>query len=272
MNKFTIDIPNKIKQPGQCCVYCGKSYKLRSNLNKHASICELVDKSKKKTFIIEEDEEANAPSQKTMYKMLIELASKYNKLDQEMREIKKWVVTKKKKINVLEWLNNTVVVDYTFEHLNEQIIICEQDIENIFQLSFVEALHKIFDRTIYQISYQECDNLHYPIIAFTQKNHKLYGYSNDGNEKKWQEITSEHLIKFLNKVYIKYFKAFSEWKRTNAQKIAGDDDLSTRCDKTTIKFANVDFKQEVQLSKIKTQMYNNIRIDLKAMIEYELEF
>ena len=39
---------NKIKQPSQCCIHCGKSYKKRTNLDKHIVICELLQISKKK--------------------------------------------------------------------------------------------------------------------------------------------------------------------------------------------------------------------------------
>ena len=49
MNKLANDIPNRIKQPAQCCVHCGKSYIKRENLNKHLVICELLQISKKKT-------------------------------------------------------------------------------------------------------------------------------------------------------------------------------------------------------------------------------
>ena len=64
-------IPNKIKQPAHCCIYCGKTYKLRSNVDKHMTLCELLHKSKKPGFVIEEDDET--PSLKKMYKMLLEL-------------------------------------------------------------------------------------------------------------------------------------------------------------------------------------------------------
>ncbi len=30
---------NKIKQSAMCCIYCGKSYKVRLNLEKHLILC-----------------------------------------------------------------------------------------------------------------------------------------------------------------------------------------------------------------------------------------
>ena len=67
MNKISQNIPNLIKQPSQCCIYCGKTYKLRSNVDKHMTLCELVYKSKKTGVIVEDDDET--PSLKKMYKI-----------------------------------------------------------------------------------------------------------------------------------------------------------------------------------------------------------
>lgn len=88
MNKLTNDIPNRIKQPSVCCVYCGKGYKKRYNLNKHVVICELLQRSKK-TMIIEDDEEVEIPSQRKLFQMLIELGEKYTRLEGKVDEINK---------------------------------------------------------------------------------------------------------------------------------------------------------------------------------------
>jgi hypothetical protein len=90
---------NNTKQCSQCCLHCGKGYKTRVNLEKHLILCELVHKSKKIT--INEEEELEIPSQKKIFQMLLELGQKYNKLEEKVDEINKWVVKKKKKINVI---------------------------------------------------------------------------------------------------------------------------------------------------------------------------
>ena len=148
MNRLTNNIPNKIKQPAQCCVNCGKSYIKRANLDKHLVICDLLQRSKKKTnIIIEEDEPM--PSQRKMFEMLIELGQKYSRLEEKIDEINKWVVKKKKKINVLEWLNTNVKPDVNFDNILDKIIINEDDVNNILQNSFYDVLNEVFARTIY---------------------------------------------------------------------------------------------------------------------------
>jgi len=262
MKKIAVNIPNLIKQPGQCCIYCGKSYKQKSNLVKHVNLCELLNKSKK--FLVVEDEEV-IPSQRKMYEILLELGNKFNRLEEKVDELNKWVIKKKKKINVIEWLNTNITPKIKFDNLIEKIIITDEDIKYLFENSFADTLNHIFSKNIYKLSESE-----YPIFAFVQKINIFYVYENE--EARWIELNREALIKFLNKVYMKIFHVFSQHKKNNADKICQDESFSLLCDKTSVKIMNVDFRQESILGKIRANMYSRMKTDMKAIVEYDFEF
>lgn len=267
MNKIT-NIPNKIKQSAQCCLHCGKGYKTRINLEKHLVLCELLHKSKRTSA--NDDEEQEMPSQKKMFQMLLELGQKYSKLEEKMDEINKWVVKKKKKVNVLDWLNVNMVPDLIFENLTDKISIIESDIDFLLQNSFLDTINEIFDRTIYNTSETEK-----PIFAFAQKTNTFYIYetnSNDNSELSWLELPKDKLIRFLNKMQMKISKNFYEWRKKNAEKIRDNDSLSILCDNAVLKIMSIEFKQDSTLSKMKSMMYNRMKTDMKALIEYEFEF
>jgi hypothetical protein len=259
-------IPNKIKQPAQCCLHCGKSYKKRENLNKHIDLCELLHKSKKVTSLIIEDDEP-LPSQRKMYQMLLELGQKYNRLEEKMEEMNKWVAKKKKKINVLEWLNTNVKPNITFDFIIDKIIVLEEDVNNLLHNTFYDVLNDIFSRSIY--NFNETEN---PIFAFTQKQNVFYIYDVVDDKKVWIEMTKERLIKFLNKLHMKIFKSFSDWKQTKKDEIRTNDAFSIMCDKTSLKILNVEFKQEPCLAKARSAMYTRMKTDMKALVEYDFEF
>jgi hypothetical protein len=159
MNTLFNIIPNKVKQPAQCCIHCGKNYVKKSNLDKHMIACDLLQKSKerRKIQLLEEisDEDQQIPSQKKLFQMLIELGIKYNKLEEKVDEISKWVVKKKKKINMIEWLNDNIIPTLIFEQLIDKIIITEEDIEFLFNNSFYDTLNNVFSKTIYELSENE---------------------------------------------------------------------------------------------------------------------
>lgn len=262
MNRLAQDIPNMIKQPAQCCIYCGKSYKNKNNLVKHSNLCELLNKTKIKSVV--EDEE-DIPSQNKMFQILLELGYKFNKLEEKVEELNKWVVKKKKKINVVEWLNTNITPEIKFDRLIEKIVIIEDDIKYLFEHTFVDTLNHIFSRNIYNFS--ETDN---PIFAFVQKTNIFYIYENENI--KWIELSNEVLIKFLNNVYMKLFRIFVQYKKDNSDKISQDEKYSILCDKTSVKIMYVDFKEETVLGKIKSNMYSRMKTDMKALVEYEFEF
>lgn len=264
MNKFT-NIPNKIKQPSQCCIHCGKSYMKRVNLDKHVIICELLHNRRNISLDIEDEEPI--PSQRKLFHMLIELGQKYNKLEEKVEELNKWVIKKKKKINILEWLNDNNNPNILFDCIIDKITVNEDDITNLLENPFNDVLNDIFSRTIY--SFNENDN---PIFAFVQKSNIFYIYDLVDDKKVWIELSKEKFIKFLNKVHTKILKAFCDFKKERLHEIRASDNYSIKCDKTMVKIMSVEFNQENILSKVRSMMFAKMKTDMKALVEFEFEF
>jgi len=270
MNKISQNIPNMIKQPAQCCINCGKSYKKKINLEKHVILCEFLNTNKKRSMNemrYDDDDEDDIPSNKKLYKILLELGSKFNKLEEKVDEINKWVIKKKKKINVIEWLNANVTPEIRFNNLNESIIMEDDDINYLFKNNFADTLNYIFSRNIYNITENKYP---YPIFAFVQKPNVFYSYENE--EVKWIELSKDNLIKFLNKIHMKICRIFSQYKKNNRDNIYDDESFSLLCDKTSVKIMNVDFRQDSILGKIRANMFSRMKTDMKAILEYEFEF
>jgi len=258
-------LPNKVQQSKECCQHCGKRYKTRTNLQKHLLLCELIRGRKSTKIVVEEEEDI--PSQKKIYQLLLELGQKYNRLEEKVEEINKYVVKKKKKINIIEWLNSNITPNIIFEILADKIIIKCEDVEFLFNNSFYDMLHEIFAKTIYNIN--ETEN---PIFAFIQNSNSFYIYDKIEDENKWIELSREKLIRFLNKIQMKISKSFYDWKKLHNDDIKNNEVLSALYDKAMIKLMSTEFKQESTLAKVKNMMYTKMKTDLKALVEYDFEF
>jgi hypothetical protein len=257
------------------CEYCGNQYKLRNNFNKHIILCEIIYKANRsvtsKTTIETEEVNAELPSPKQMYQMLLELAIKYNTLETKIELMGKWVDKTKKKINILDWLNNNsnLKPSNIFENLANSINILESDINLLFNNTFYDLLNEIFLRHIYDKNESDIS-----LFALIQKPNTIYVYSNSKSdiELEWIEVSREKLIYFLNIVHFKIVKSLLEWLKRNQDKVNSSDQLLDTYNKSHLKLMSIDFKHEPTLNKIKSSIYNKLKKDMKALIEYEFEF
>ena len=262
------------KQFSQCsCTWCGKAYKNKINLEKHTILCELIHKSSKKRSNKNNDDFDDIcddlPSPKKMYQMLLELGYKYSKLEEKMDEVNKFVVKKKKKINVLEWLNSNVTPSLVFENLIEQIKIIDTDIEFLLENNFLDTINLVLTRFLYLEKEEESESNLIPLFAFVQKTNIFYAFVEGGG---WIELPKDKLCLFLMRVQMKISKAFHEWKKQRATQIRDDESFAILCDKTLIKIMSNEFNQDSTFGKMRAVMYNKMKTDMKAMVEYEFEF
>uniref|UniRef100_A0A6C0LMY3 Uncharacterized protein n=1 Tax=viral metagenome TaxID=1070528 RepID=A0A6C0LMY3_9ZZZZ len=260
MNK-TNNITHLITQPGKCCVNCGKGYKQKKALEKHALLCDIINRSDKKRLIIEEEEEI--PSNRKLYKIILELTDKYNKLEQKLEEVSKYAIKEKKKINITDWLNSNATPKYSFIQFVTNITMPAELIQSILNNSFNEILTEVF-KQILSSSDEEL-----PITSFDQKKNTLFIYTKETDNGVWQELSRELLIDFLNVIQLKISKILFDWKKINKEELRTNNTLCNTSDKALVKIMTPAFKEDTYLTKAKTLLYNHFKKDLKSMIEYE---
>ena len=86
----------------RCCAHCGKSYVLKTNLDKHMVLCDMLQQSKQKKRKKSDDGDAEDdvdPSTKKLYRILLEFGERFHRLEERVEELSKFVVKKKKQIN-----------------------------------------------------------------------------------------------------------------------------------------------------------------------------
>lgn len=249
-NRYTL-------HPLYYCEFCGKSYKTILNLNKHIILCEVIKKNNSAK------QETNIPSCEEMYKIIESLTLKYNKLEEKMEQMQKWVDKKKKKINIIDWLNENenIQPNYNFDNIFDKLNINQSTIDFLFNNNFYDTINEI-------ISYYVQNEKNKPLFGFNQKVCTIYIYRNDF----WRELTKDELVDCLDKIQIKITKFLKEWKKINEDKVRNDNKFSELYSKTLIKIMDVKFNNETIISRYKSLLYNKIKVDMKSLIEYEYEF
>ena len=171
---------HKITKPKHCCSYCKKIYTNKTSYTRHFILCEIFHTTKRER-ICKEEENTNIPNHETLYKIVQEMALKYSIMEEKMEQMKIWIDQKKKKLNIIEWLNNNKVPEKTHDEWINNIVVNQETIENLFEETIVETIISILNKnTVIK------DNL--TMACFQQKQNVIYVYNLPNS---WSNLSSE---------------------------------------------------------------------------------
>jgi hypothetical protein len=114
----------------------------------------------------------------------------------------------------------------------------------------------------------------FPIKCFSQKPNIFYVCEKTPDGKSiWTQLELDELLLLLKKIQSKLLVELSRWKLENKNKIEDDDKLSEQFNKAIIKLMNITIvAHDVNVGRIRNNLYNFLKMDLKNLIEYDFEF
>ena len=251
-----------------CCTVCHKQYTRKSSLEKHKILCEFKMKTQRE-HQIEIEELSDIPSHYQLVKIVQELSFKLTKMEEIMEQMQKWVERKKRKLNVMLWLNNNIIPTIGFlEWANTFIFVKQEHFENLMENTLFNSIQKVFEDNL-----AEKTDFIYPIRCFIQKPGVFYvcDKKEDGSPE-WRQLLLSDMILLLKTIQNSMIKELTKWKTENQYKFDENDKISILFNKAIIKLMNISFTQDSNLSRIKNSLYNFLKTDLKSVIEFEFEF
>lgn len=251
------------------CGYCNKSYKIKKAYEKHFLLCSVINKStlERKS---ENDISENIPSIREMYNIIQILIMKNNKLEQQVEKMSSWIHNNKKKVNVIEWLNENIIPSIDYNNWIDSIQINQNDMESVTNHNFIEGINQIIKR-ILGIGFEsynthQAESINLPIKAFEQKDN-LFVFNNT----RWSIITVEEFDLLYNKITRGLIGQLKIWQDIN-QKRLFDSGFTEKYIENVKKVTGGELTKEQQYYKIKQLFYNNLKINIKNIIQYEFVF
>jgi hypothetical protein len=286
------------------CNNCNKRYKNKINYDKHCLLCD---------FSIENSKESNETSPLVdpthpvnskindclLIELLKDLLIKYNKLSNEMCEIKKWMSREKKQINILDWLNHNNPIEFqtisSFDEFINNFMISEEYIKKITTSSILDlylySIDDLFSNDIENISSNTTNPITpspMPICCFSQKVNVFYIYteictkSAKSIEFHWREASNEDLLRIFNKTKNKLITELCKWNDFQQNQIAetnsnhnhynnAKDKLDELFNKSILKLMT-DISNNHIFQKLKSKLYHKLKTDIKQYVEYEFTF
>jgi hypothetical protein len=238
------------------CPHCIKEYKRKSTLEKHVFLCAISSKtSKEKQDYLEELE--NLPNHETMYKMIIDLQTRYLELEKKFKNINQQQIKQNNKIDVLDWLNTNIKPEHSYIDWYTTIDMNFQLLKYIFDKDFINGMALIF-KDLYD------KNNSIPIRCFDHKSKQLYVYDKD---YRWKQLGDEDFIIMINTIHRKVVIQFNKWHSDNPE-YTNDTNKSDVFHDNLIKVMGAKGDRDKSLRQIKIKIYNYLKFDLKSKIEF----
>ena len=248
------------------CHLCNKKYVRKTDCEKHKLLCSMLSQNKRSQQINAE-ECADVLTHSQLCTIVRDLAFKYNQLEEKIASMQKWTDKQKKKINVVEWLNNNCSPSFPFHSLKESLSaqIRVSIIDKLIDTNLYETMMHIFENN-------EILSSNPPIQCFEQKPNTFYIYSltQESQAGTWVLMTKEDILRLLHWVHSFLLREMVVWKKKHESTISSDR-MCTLFNKTMIKIVEADFTNDHTLCKIKHSLFQYLKKDLKNVIEYDFE-
>jgi hypothetical protein len=243
------------------CSSCRRGYKSKIYYNRHVAVCELMCKSIKERQQ-ENEENDDTPTIRVLYDVILELTNKMEKMEKKIQELSKIADLKKKKINMVDWLNENKTEGKQFE-LEEFILtikINRLHLENLFKTEYTSGILKVLQDFLPLAQDTSINN---PIKAFDNKVNIFYTFS----DNKWMILTDEKFQKIINIIVKQLLNEFVLWQTENASKME-QDDFAIKYSANVKKMMGGNFTREQVYAKVKIDLYKYLKVNMKNITEY----
>jgi hypothetical protein len=256
------------------CAYCNKIYIRKASYNNHLVKCKLCrfasDCGTNRSVNNDNSGAINIDLLKkdlnihNLFAMVIMLYNKYEKLESEYAELKKYVAITKNKINILDYLNENFKQEFMSNGGNnitkfmDELVIGEDQLQKIFKYDYVDGIFNII-----------CDYINvkgslFPIKCFNTKENVLYIF--DG--QLWLIMDDVYLRKFIKSFDKKILTKFVEWKKI-AEKTIDTEIFGEIYIQNMKKVIGGNYEKKNPASMIKNRLYKHLKVDLQSIVSYD---
>jgi hypothetical protein len=210
------------------------------------------------------EEAPDKPTYDQLVKIVQELSIKYVRMEEKMGEMQQYIDRKKKKVDVIGWLNAHVRPTTGYIEWTNSIV----SVEPSHFLYLLRPETTIFD-TIHEVFAYNLEKRDFicPLTCFAQKNGVFYICEPEQeNGFVWVELELKDFVLLLKQVQRKLIGELSEWRKENRQLFTENDRIADQFNKAVIKLMNIGFTQDANMSRIKNSLYHYLRKDLDCLV------
>lgn len=233
------------------CPTCDRAFPNDASYQKHLKL---------KLCKLKPNQEEVEPTKSEMWYIIKELRLEVSALREQVKLHNVIINTKKKKVGVFEWLNTNIKPTLNYADWVKTIQVKKSQFEYLFDNSIVETVYHIVSSAI-------AENPVIPFYAFG-KTQTFYVYTSDT----WLVAEVPSFTKLFKRVETELWRFLAEWKKKNEVEIIENQMMTEKYQKTVAKLTDISYTPNDVYNKMKTKIYNSIKMDIKSIVEEEIDF
>tara|TARA_B100001063_G_C16729126_1_gene538192 strand:- start:443 stop:1225 length:783 start_codon:yes stop_codon:yes gene_type:complete len=252
----------KIKRKNHVCGTCGKSFTRKRFYQQHIIACETLHRSQYKE-ICEKEERDSMPSQMDLYRMNLILMERLEIVEHKLEALTKSNERKKKKINIIEHLNNKHTDVILYDIWLQNLAFDLNQLKYTFKYKLVDGMYFFLQQNL-----PIHDNVSHPIKCFDQKRGIFFCMTEEG----WIIMNDKDIIKCLRIVQSRLHMRFCAWKKEHKTQYDNDIRFSKKIDEYQGILLGGNMEEKQWINRVKNKLYNYLKCDLKETVEYDFVF
>jgi hypothetical protein len=226
------------------CFLCNKYYKSDKGLRKHYVKCGL----KHKINVLNCEQE--------LFELLGSVVKMNENLQKRVKNLETLTYKEKKKINVLEWLNENRSICITYERFLHNVEINNELLEVIFNEGIIEGIMNILNNSLKNEEEK-------PLMCFEEKSYVLYYKDIDG----WKKLSDDEFKKgvcYLQREMLKYFR-----QQNPVDNLFTDKEYNTY-NKRLMNICVSNFSSKIK--NIRNEIYRHNKVSINKIVSYDFDF
>ena len=242
---------------------CGKEYKRLKPFHNHRATCELLKLSKTSNEDVSHLTNLDTPSTFDMWLALQTALKKIEKLEKKIESQQRWITRQRKKVCVIDWLNENCKPNIIFTNWYKNLEITSEDLNLIFKHDFIMGINYILQKKLPIKSEKN-----FPIRSFQQKIGELFTF----NGESWELLDIDEFSRMIDFIHKKIHSVFVHWNKLQQKRIDYGNNVDETYYKNISKVMGGRYSREETLRKIKIKIYNYLKFNLKNIVQYEFTF
>jgi hypothetical protein len=236
----------------ESCNLCFVEFRNKTQHREHVLCCKLI-----KDRTLADVPNDRVPNPRIMYELIKNLAAKCDRLETEVRMLKNTSTREKRKINLIDYLNETRIPTLAYKPWLKELIVQPRHVEKALENKIINGIFELVDDAL-------ADDPNLPIASFSHRRGRFYVWKDDA----WEETKPGFINELFDNLAFKFLLAYTKWELSKPELNARTEEAQ----KYKMMYMKLlTSRDEIQYKRFSGWLFEKIKQNVKKIVEYEFE-